>query len=228
MINEIRVPSKLGFSIDNDITEAYRSYFKIDDISNINDLDDLSEFTDATNRNLYIMGDITSETGVALENMIRFYNQVDKQFNIEKEDRIPIKIWINSWGGDLQAGFTTCDAITFSETPIFTINQGQAASAAALIFLTGHQKYAFPNSYLMLHEGSIGVRQMDAHKFESLADFYKVQRGLLRKIIVGYTGMTEEEYASRSKDDWWMSADEAVKLNMVDKIVDKELYQSLL
>jgi ATP-dependent protease ClpP protease subunit len=40
--------------------------------------------------------------------------------------------------------------------------------------------------------------------------------------------MTEEEYSSGSKDDWWMSADEAVKLNMVDKIVDKELYQSLL
>ena len=40
--------------------------------------------------------------------------ELKKQFNIEKEDRIPIKIWINSWGGDLQAGFTTCDAITFA------------------------------------------------------------------------------------------------------------------
>lgn len=225
MVNEIGIPATLGYVINNDITEAYKNYFKVETMSS---LDELSEYCDASNRNLYIMGDINADTGVAVENMIRFYNQVDKQLNIEKEDRIPIKIWINSWGGDLQAGFTTCDAITLSETPVITINQGQAASAAALIFLTGHKRFAFPNSYLMLHEGSIGVRQIDAHKFEALSDFYKVQRGLLKKIIVGYTGMTEEEYSSRAKDDWWMSADEAVKLNMVDKIVDKELYQSLL
>ena len=121
MVNEILVPSKLGFSVDNDITEAYRSYFKIDDINTINSLDDLSEYCDASNRNLYIMGDINADTGVAVENMIRFYNQVDKQLNITKEDRIPIKIWINSYGGDLQAALTTCDAINLSETPIYTI-----------------------------------------------------------------------------------------------------------
>lgn len=228
MVNEILVPSKLGFLVDNDITEAYRSYFKIDDINTINNLDDLSEYCDASNRNLYIMGDITSDTGVAVENMIRFYNQIDKQFNISKEDRIPIKIWINSYGGVLEAALTTCDAIEFSETPIITINQGQAASAAALIFLTGHQRLAFPKSYLMLHEGSIGVGHLDAHKFQTMSDFYKVQRGLLKKIIIEYTGMTEEEYNSHAKDDWWISADEAMKFNMVDKIVNKELYQSLL
>lgn len=231
MINEIVVPivpAKVGYVIDNNITEAYRSYFKIDDTKSISNLDDLSEFCDASNRNLYIMGDINSDTGVAVENMIRFYNQVDKQLDIEKENRIPIKIWINSWGGDLQAGFTTCDAILLSETPVITINQGQSASAAALIFLTGHQRLAFPNSYLMLHEGSIGVRQIDAHKFETLSDFYKVQRGLLKKIIIQRSGMTEEDYNSHSKDDWWMSAGEALELHMVDKIIDKELYQSLL
>lgn len=228
MVNEILVPSKLGYSVNNDITEAYRSYFKIDDINTINSLDDLSEYCDASNRNLYIMGDINSDTGVAVENMIRFYNQVDKQLNITKEDRIPIKIWINSYGGDLQAALTTCDAINLSETPIYTINQGQAASAAALIFLAGHKRIAFPKSYLMIHEGSIGVSQIDAHKFQAMSDFYKVQRTLLKKIIIEYTGMSEEDYISHAKDDWWMDVDDAMKYNMIDVVMDKDFYQSLL
>lgn len=225
MVNEIFVPTKLGYSIDNDITQAYKSYFEVDKVDN---LDVLSEYSDASNRNLYIMGDINADTGVAVENMIRFYNQADKQFNVTKEDRIPIKIWINSYGGDLQAALTTCDAINLSETPIYTINQGQAASAAALIFLAGHKRIAFPKSYLMIHEGSIGVSQIDAHKFQAMSDFYKVQRTLLKKIIMGYTGMSEEDYTSHAKDDWWMDVNDAMKYNMIDMVMDKEFYQSLL
>jgi ATP-dependent Clp protease protease subunit len=225
MVNEIFVPTKLGYSIDNDITQAYKSYFEVDKVDN---LDGLSEYSDASNRNLYIMGDINADTGVAVENMIRFYNQADKQFNVTKEDRIPIKIWINSYGGDLQAALTTCDAINLSETPIYTINQGQAASAAALIFLAGHKRIAFPKSYLMIHEGSIGVSQIDAHKFQAMSDFYKVQRTLLKKIIMEYTGMSEEDYTSHAKDDWWMDVNDAMKYNMIDMVMDKEFYQSLL
>jgi ATP-dependent Clp protease protease subunit len=225
MVNEIFVPTKLGYSIDNDITQAYKSYFEVDKVDN---LDGLSEYSDASNRNLYIMGDINADTGVAVENMIRFYNQADKQFNIVKEDRVPIKIWINSYGGDLQAALTTCDAIHLSETPIYTINQGQAASAAALIFLAGHKRIAFPKSYLMIHEGSIGVSQIDAHKFQAMSDFYKVQRTLLKKIIMEYTGMSEEDYTSHAKDDWWMDVNDAMKYNMIDMVMDKDFYQSLL
>ena len=225
MVNEIFVTTKLGYSIDNDITAAYKSFFEVDKVG---DLDGLSEYSDASNRNLYIMGDINADTGVAVENMIRFYNQADKQFNVTKEDRIPIKIWINSYGGDLQAALTTCDAINLSETPIYTINQGQAASAAALIFLAGHKRIAFPKSYLMIHEGSIGVSQIDAHKFQAMSDFYKVQRALLKKIIMEYTGMSEEDYTSHAKDDWWMDVNDAMKYNMIDMVMDKDFYQSLL
>jgi ATP-dependent Clp protease protease subunit len=225
MVNEILAPIKIGHLIDNDITQAYKSYFEVDKVDN---LDGLSEYSDASNRNLYIMGDVNADTGVAVENMIRFYNQADKQFNVTKEDRIPIKIWINSYGGDLQAALTTCDAINLSETPIYTINQGQAASAAALIFLAGHKRIAFPKSYLMIHEGSIGVSQIDAHKFQAMSDFYKVQRALVKKIIMEYTGMSEEDYTSHAKDDWWMDVNDAMKYNMIDMVMDKAFYQSLL
>ena len=225
MVYEIGVPTRLGYAINNDITEAYRKYFEVETVNN---LDEISEYCDASNRNLYIMGDITADTGVAVENMIRFYNQADKQLSIEKEDRIPIKIWINSYGGDLQAALTTGDAISLSETPLYTINQGQAASAAALIFLAGHKRIAFPKSYLMIHEGSIGVSQIDAHKFQAMSDFYKVQRTLLKKIIMEYTGMSEENYTSHAKDDWWMDVNDAMKYNMIDMVMDKDFYQSLL
>jgi ATP-dependent protease ClpP protease subunit len=61
-----------------------------------------------------------------------------------------------------------------------------------------------------------------------MSDFYKVQRALVKKIIMEYTGMSEEDYTSHAKDDWWMDVNDAMKYNMIDMVMDKDFYQSLL
>lgn len=224
MSMEFCVPEKLPYTLDNDITDYYHAYLSNKEITSF---DKLTEISDITNRNLYVIGDVTIDTGIAIETMIRFYNQVDEQLKIAKEERIPIKVWINSGGGALDAAFTTCDVMEMSKTPIVTINQGTAASAAALMFLAGHRRIAFPRAYFMLHEGSAGIGQIDAHKFQAFSDFYKIQREQLKQIILKKTNLSEEEYDKRSKDDWWIFATEAVQLKIADEIMEQNTYVNL-
>lgn len=221
---EMNLPENIPYNLDKDIIDYYYSYLSNKDISSF---DKLTEISDVTNRNLYILGDITIDTGIAIETMIRFYNQIDEQLNIDIIDRIPIKIWINSGGGALDSAFTICDVIEVSKTPIITINQGTAASAAALIFLAGHHRITFPRAYFMLHEGSAGIGQIDAHKFQAFSDFYKIQREQLKEIIIEKTNISEEMYDKCSKDDWWIFADEAIQLNIADEIMKQDTYVNL-
>lgn len=224
MSMDIDLPDKLKYIVDDNLTEYYYSYLSSKDIQSF---DKLSEVADIAKRNLYVLGEVTLETGIALENMIRFYNQLDEQLEIDVNDRIPIKIWINSQGGSLDAALTTCDIIEISTTPIITINQGSAASAAALIFLAGHTRITLPHSYFLLHEGSAGIGQIDAHKFQSFSDFYKIQREQLKKIILEKTILTESEYNTHAKDDWWIFANEAIDLKVADKIMTPQDYATL-
>ena len=217
-------PREVKYLLDNDITEYYRSYLSQEEIESF---DKLTELSDISNRNLYVIGEVTINTGVALENMIRFYNQLDEQLEIPVEERIPIKIWINSQGGALDAVFTTYDIVEMSKTPIITINQGAAGSAAAMIFLSGHRRITLPHAYFLLHEGSAGVGQIDAHKFQAFSDFYKIQREQIKKIVLEKTNLSESEYDSHAKDDWWIFATEAVQLDVAHEIMNQATYLSL-
>ena len=83
------------------------------------------------------------------------------------EERRPIKFYIMSYGGDLDYMWALVDIINMSKTPVHTINIGVAASAASLIFISGHKRIMAPNSKVIIHEGSTkvsgdAVKVMDA------------------------------------------------------------------
>lgn len=63
------------------------------------------------------------------------YNRDDE--NIPTENRKPIKLYVNSPGGDIYEGFALVDAIQLSKTPIYTYNVGTCASMAFLIYIAG-------------------------------------------------------------------------------------------
>lgn len=217
--------SKICQYVNSDILDYYQRYLEEKEVATF---ESLIEISDITNRNIYI-GDVEEDTGSAIESLIRFFNQCDNQLELAGEERVPIKLWINSNGGVLDSAFTICDAIALSKTPIYTINQGKACSAGALIFICGHKRIAFPTSYFLLHEGSIGgASRLDAHKFQTMSDFYQVQRRILKNTILMNSEISSELYEEHSKDDWWITAEEALPLGLVDEIMGGELYSSLL
>ena len=181
------------------------------------DFADVVDLSNALNRHLYI-GDITSDVADAIDSYIRFFNRLDEEEQIPIEERQPIKILVNSPGGEVMATMTIIDSIKNSKTPIWTVNTGTAYSGGFFIFICGHKRFAYPHSSFLFHEGSTGTVG-DAHKFNNWADFYKKVLAKLRNITLINTDISEELYDDHSKDDWWLFADEAIELGICDEII---------
>lgn len=180
------------------------------------DFVDIVDLDNALNRCLHL-GDITTNVADSMVTYIRFFNRYDEQENIPVEKREPIKIFIDSSGGDVMGTLTIIDAIKNSKTPVWTINIGQAYSGGFFVFITGHKRLSYENASFLFHEGSTGG-QGDANKFNNWADFYKRVLKKIKGIVLKYTKISEEEYEKHAKDDWWLFADEAINYGICDEI----------
>lgn len=182
------------------------------------DLDSLMELAQGLDRNIFI-GDIDNIADT-VDAVIRFWNNYDNQRNIPIDEREPIKLYIDSYGGSLTEAFTICDSIKLSKTPIWTINIGTAYSGGFLIAICGDRRYAYPHASYLFHEGATG-NSADANKFRNFADFYQIQLEQLKDIILKHTSITSEKYKEKQRDDWWITADEAVDLKVCDVITEE-------
>lgn len=182
------------------------------------DLDSLMELAQGLDRNIFI-GDIDNIADT-VDAVIRFWNNYDNQRNIPIDEREPIKLYIDSYGGSLTEAFTICDSIKLSKTPIWTINIGTAYSGGFLIAICGDRRYAYPHASYLFHEGATG-NSADANKFRNFADFYQIQLEQLKDIILKHTSITSEKYKEKQRDDWWITANEAVDLEICDVITEE-------
>lgn len=186
------------------------------------DFGDITDLSNALNRQLHV-GEIDSLVGDSIDSYIRFFNRQDEQDGIPVEERIPIKIFIDSPGGDLVATFTMINSIELSKTPVWTINIGAAYSGGFFTFLAGHKRIAYPLASFLFHEGSTGTSG-DAGKFRNFADFYKKELDILKTVVLDNTKITEEDYEKHINDDWWFTAGEALIYGICDEIATELIY----
>lgn len=148
---------------------------------------------------------------------ILHFNRVDK--DIPVEERKPIRLYINSPGGDVTEGFALISAMELSKTPIHTINVGEWCSMAFLIGITGSKRYSLPSSIFMMHEPS-GLTVGKFSDMEDKVEFNKRFNNLLiKKHVLAHSKMTPQKYSSISKKDFYMLADDALKYGFIDEIV---------
>ena len=77
--------------------------------------------------------------------------------HLQKEDQqLPITLYINSPGGEVQSGLALYDVMQAVSCPIHTVCLGMAASMAALLFIAGDQREMLPHSRVMIHDPLIG------------------------------------------------------------------------
>ena len=169
-------------------------------------------------RAIYIDDAILPETAGKINRQINFWNIVDDTDEIPLEERIPIKLYINTPGGDLPAALSIIDTIILSRTPVWTITIATGYSAGFFIGIAGHKRFAYPRASFLFHEGCF-VNGGDAHKFLQGANFYEKQLEQLKKLVLEKTSISEEMYEKHKKDDLWLLADEALKYNIVDAIL---------
>lgn len=179
--------------------------------------DKVLELKGHLDRELFL-GDIDPDTGDSIVSLIQYFNKQDNEDNIPVEERQPIKIYIDSGGGSLQATMSMIDAISMSKTPVWTINIAAAYSGGFFTFIAGHRRVAYENSSFLFHEGSTSSGMVDAGKFRNYADFYNKQIKRLKDITLKYTKLDEDWYKEHINDDVWFLADEALEAGVCDEI----------
>lgn len=184
----------------------------------VKSFDQLVEYYQCLNDRNLLIGQIDYEIAIAVDSVIRFWNKADEEANIPVNHRKPIKIYLHSPGGYLTSTLTMIDAIKMSKTPVYTIAIGEVYSGGFFTFLAGHKKYAYPHSSFLYHEGAT-ANGGDANKFRNFAKFYETQLNQLKQIVLENSKITEEEYDKHIKDDWWLTAEEAVEYGIADEII---------
>lgn len=139
--------------------------------------------------------------------------------DIPFEERKPIKVLIFSYGGRLDAAINFIDVCQLSKTPIITVNAGVSISAGLYILLAGHRRYALRRSKAMIHKGSGGVVG-SFDECETSMDDYRRDIDMMKTYVLERTSIPKTLYSRKASKDWFLYADDQIKYNIVDKIVD--------
>lgn len=132
----------------------------------------------------------------------------------------PIKIFINSQGGHVEAGDTIHDMIKFVKPEVIVIGTGWVASAGITIYLVAEAKnrYSLPNTRYMIHQPAGGVQGQSTEIQIEAKEIIRM-RERVNRLIAEATGQTYEKIAKDTDRNFWMSADEAKDYGMISKIV---------
>ena len=139
---------------------------------------------------------------------------------LDEENDKPIKIFIDSPGGDADAGFAIFDMIRFVKAPVWTVGMGLVASAAAIIQLAApkERRVGLPNSHYLIHQPLSGIRGV-ATDIEIHARELEKLREKINKLIADETGMELGQVEKDTDRDYWMNGEEAVKYSLISKII---------
>ena len=132
----------------------------------------------------------------------------------------PIYVYIDSPGGDVDAGFAIFDMIRFIKPPVYTIGMGLVASAGALILLAAPKNYrlGLPNSHYLIHQPLSGIKGV-ATDIEIHAKEIEKIRTKINALIAEETGKDVAEVAKDTDRDYWLSADEAVNYGLILQVI---------
>ena len=141
---------------------------------------------------------------------------------LDSESNDPIYMYIDSPGGDVDAGFAIYDVIRFVKSPVYLVGMGLIASAATLVLLSvpKEQRVGLPNSRYLIHQPLGGMRGV-ATDIEIYAKDMEKIRAKLNKIISDATGVSLEQVTKDTDRDYWLDSDEAVKYGLISKIITK-------
>ena len=182
-------------------------------------IDELFYLKDLKQRKLFLNSEIDQFTVADIVKHIMQFNKEDK--NVAPENRQPILLYVTSNGGEVGAGFELIDVIVNSKTPVYTINLGYQYSMGFLIGLAGHKRYASANAKFLMHDGSNFVWD-SGMKAQDRMDFNRKIESRIKKYVLSRSTVTDEEYDSKLRVEWYLFADEAKEKGFVDYIIGED------
>ena len=137
-----------------------------------------------------------------------------------EEPEKDINLYINSPGGEMTTLFAIYDTMQYIKPDVSTIVMGQAASAAAVLALSGTKgkRYALPHARVLLHQ-PYGGAEGQAVDIEIQAKEIVRNRELMNEIIARHTGQPLERVSKDTDRDFILTAEQAVEYGAVDEII---------
>ncbi len=164
-------------------------------------------------RTILLSGEVNKETAEKV---------ISRLLLLESQSDEPVRILIDSPGGDVDAGYAIFDMVRFVKPPVFMIGMGLVASAGALILLAApkERRIGLPNSHYLIHQPLSGLRGV-ATDIEIHAREIERTRERINKLIAQETGQDLERVKKDTDRDYWMTADEAVAYGLISRTVTR-------
>ena len=177
-------------------------------------------------RNLYLSQQVTQESINKLTQAIIDINEDDehlaKVYAVHdiKYNPKPIKIYIDSYGGYVYQCFGLLSVMKSSKVEIHTIVTGCAMSCGFLISVSGHKRFGYPKATYMYHQVSSVAAGKVKDMEEDVIETKRLQT-MIEEITLENTKITPKklERIYKTKKDWFMNSEEALKLKVIDEII---------
>lgn len=139
-----------------------------------------------------------------------------------------IFMYINSPGGVVTAGLSIYDTMQYISPNVITICMGQAASMGSLLLTAGApgKRMALPNSRIMIHQPSGGFSGQATDIEIHAKEIARIKKDL-NNMYVKHTGRKLSEIEAAMERDNFMSAEDALKFGLIDKIIEKRNFSSI-
>jgi ATP-dependent Clp protease protease subunit len=165
-------------------------------------------------RSILLSGEINKESAEKIISQLLLLEAEDS----EKD----IKIFINSPGGDVDAGYAIYDMVRFITPKVIMVGAGLVASAASLVLLAvpAERRVGLPNSTYLIHQPMSGMKGV-ATAIEIYSKQIDRLRAKLDKVIADATNKSVEEVKKDTERDHWLFSDEAKEYGLISRIVEK-------
>ena len=132
----------------------------------------------------------------------------------------PIQMYIDSYGGAVYQCFGLLGVMEKSKTPIHTIVTGAAMSCGFMILISGHKRFGYKHSTPLYHQVSTGFYGKVQDMEEKLEESKRLQKKI-EDITFERTSISKKKLAEilKNKKDWFMTAEEALTLGVIDGIL---------
>lgn len=163
-------------------------------------------------RIIFLGGQINDQSANIIIAQLLFLESTDP-----KKD---IKLYVNSPGGSVTSTLAIIDTMNYIKPAVSTICVGLAASGGAVVLSSGAKgkRLILPNSEVMIHQPLGGIEGQASDIAITARQILKIKENL-NKIMAKNTGRSLAQIEKDSDRDYYLSAEEAKKYGIVDKII---------
>ena len=163
-------------------------------------------------------GAVSTESCMLLATMLKKMDTKSRELEIQYDYRFPIKLHMQSLGGELMPSFYICDLIKNIETPVHIYVDGYVASAAASIAVCGDKRFMTKHSSILIHQ----LKSSSTGKFNEMKEEMSnlnLFMNNLSDIFLENTKLTEKELETLLFSDIWLPSEKCIEYGIVDEII---------